>query len=77
MISLLSLRDNLIYILHTSDQFQLLKDKMTNERCSRMTSQESEYFFEHIKDAIATLRLGHQRPDNKRILKYSDLPLRI
>ena len=34
-----------------------------------MTSQESEYFFEHIKDAIATLRLGRQRPDNKRIPK--------
>ena len=34
-----------------------------------MTSQESEYFFEHIKDAIATPRLGRQRADNKRILK--------
>ena len=34
-----------------------------------MTSQESEYFFENVKDAIATLRLGRQRPDNKRILK--------
>ena len=43
---------------------------MTDERCSRMTSQESEHFFEHIKDAIATLRLGRQRPDNKRILKH-------
>ena len=42
---------------------------MTDETSSRMTSQESEYFFEHIKDAIATLRLGRQRPDNKRILK--------
>ena len=42
---------------------------MTDETCSRMTSQESEYFFEHIKDAIATLRLGRHRPDNKRILK--------
>ena len=42
---------------------------MTDETCSRMTSQESEYFFEHIKDAIATLRLGRQRPDNKRISK--------
>ena len=31
-----------------------------------MTSQESEYFFEHIKDAIATLSLGRQRPDNKK-----------
>ena len=34
-----------------------------------MTLQESEYFFEHIKDVIETLRLGCQRPDNKRILK--------
>ena len=34
-----------------------------------MASQESEYFFEHIKDPIATLRLGRKRPDNKRILK--------
>ena len=42
---------------------------MTDETSSRMTPQESEYFFEHIKDAIATLRLGRQRPDNKRILK--------
>ena len=42
---------------------------MWDETCSRMTSQESEYFFEHIKDAIATLRLGRQRPDNKRISK--------
>ena len=42
---------------------------MTDETSSRMTSQESEYFFEHIKDAIATLRLGRQKPDNKRILK--------
>ena len=42
---------------------------MNDETCCRMTSQESEYFFEHIKDAIATLRLGRQRPDNKRILK--------
>ena len=42
---------------------------MTDETSSRMTSQESEYFFEHIKDAIVTLRLGRQRPDNKRILK--------
>ena len=43
---------------------------MTDERCSRMTSQESEHFFVHIKDAIVTLRLGRQRPDNKRILKH-------
>ena len=42
---------------------------MNDETCSRMTSQESEYFFENVKDAIATLRLGRQRPDNKRILK--------
>ena len=35
-----------------------------------MTSQENEHFFEHIRDAIATLRLGRQRPDNKRILKH-------
>ena len=35
-----------------------------------MTSQENEYFFEHIKDAITKLRLGLQRPDNKRILKH-------
>ena len=42
---------------------------MTDEICSRMTLQESEYFFEHIKDVIETLRLGCQRPDNKRILK--------
>ena len=42
---------------------------MTDETSSRMTSQESEYFFEHIKDVIATLRLGRQRPDNVRILK--------
>ena len=34
-----------------------------------MTSQESEYFFEHTKDAITTLRLGRQKPDNKSILK--------
>ena len=34
-----------------------------------MTLQESEYFFEHIKDEIVTFRLGRQRPDNKRILK--------
>ena len=60
----------MICTLHTSDQFQLPKDKMTDERCSRMTSQESEHFFVHIKDAIATLRLGRQRPDNKRILKH-------
>ena len=59
----------MIYTLHTSDQFQLLKGKMTDETCSRMTLQESEYFFEHIKDVIETLRLGCQRPDNKRILK--------
>ena len=55
--------------MHTSVRFQLPKDKMTDETSSRMTSQESEYFFEHIKDAIATLRLGRQRPHNKRILK--------
>ena len=42
---------------------------MNDETCSRMTPQKSEYFFEHIEDAIATLRLGRQRPDNKRILK--------
>ena len=42
---------------------------MTDETSSRVTSQKSEYFFEHIKDAIVTLRLGRQRPDNKRILK--------
>ena len=42
---------------------------MTDETCNRMTSQESEYFFEHIKDVIATLRPGCQRPDKKRILK--------
>ena len=73
MISLLGLRDNLwqlrenlIYNLHTSDRFQLPKDRMTDETSSRMTSQESEYFFEHIKDAIVTLRLGRQRPDNKK-----------
>ena len=35
-----------------------------------MTSQENEYIFEHIKNAIAALRLGRQRPDNKRILKH-------
>ena len=77
MISLLGLRDNLwqlrnnlIYTLHSSDRFQLPKDKMTDETCSRMTSQESEYFFKHIKDAIALLRLGRQRPDNKRIPKF-------
>ena len=76
MISLLGLRDNLwqlrnnlIYTLHSSDRFQLPKDKMTDETCTRMTSQECEYFFEHIKDAIATLRLGRERPDNKRFLK--------
>ena len=34
-----------------------------------MTSQENEYFFEHIKEAITALKLGRQRPDNKRILK--------
>ena len=34
-----------------------------------MTSQESEYFFEHIKDAITALILGCQRPDSKRMLK--------
>ena len=34
-----------------------------------MVSQEKEYFFKHIKDAIATLRLGLQRTDNKRFLK--------
>ena len=39
---------------------------MTDKIC---TSQESGYFFQHIKDAIATLRLGRERPDNKRILK--------
>ena len=43
---------------------------MTDETSSRMTSQESEYFFEHIKDPIATLRLGRQRPDSKRVLKF-------
>ena len=37
-----------------------------------MTSQEKEYFFENIKDVIATLRLGRQRPDNRRILKNLD-----
>ena len=58
-----------MYTLHTSDRFQLPKDKMTDEKCSRMTSQESEYFFEYFKDATATLRQGRQRPDNKRILK--------
>ena len=42
---------------------------MTDETCSRMTPQKSEYFFEHIKDATATL--GPQRPDNKRILKLA------
>lgn len=35
-----------------------------------MTSQENEYFFQHIKDAITTLILGRQRPDIKRILKH-------
>ena len=35
-----------------------------------MASQENEYFFKHIKDVITTLRLGRQRPDNKRILKH-------
>ena len=35
-----------------------------------MTSQVNEHFFEHIKDATATLRLGRQRPDNKKILKH-------
>ena len=35
-----------------------------------MTSQENKLFFQHIKDAIATLRLGRQIPDNKRILKH-------
>ena len=67
--NLWQLRDNLIYTLNTSDRFQLPKDKMTDETCSRMTSQKSEYFFEHIKDATATL--GPQRPDNKRILKLA------
>ena len=43
---------------------------MNDKTCSRMTSQESEYFFEHVKDAIATLRLGRERPDNKRILTF-------
>ena len=42
---------------------------MTDETCSRMTSQKIEYFFEHIKDVIATLRLGRQGPDNKKILR--------
>ena len=59
----------MIYNLHTTDRSQLPKDRMTDETSSRMTSQESEYFFEHIKDAIVTFRLGRQRPDNKRILK--------
>ena len=44
---------------------------MTDETCTRMTSQESEHFLEHIKYAIATLRLGRQRPDNKKILKLA------
>ena len=35
-----------------------------------MTSEENEYFFEHIEDAITTIKLGRQRPDNKRILKH-------
>ena len=73
--NLWQLRDNLIYNLHTSDRFQLPKDKMTDETCSRMTSQESEYFFKHIKDAIALLRLGRQRPDNKRIPKFVQWPV--
>ena len=47
---------------------------MRDETCSRMTSQESKYFFKHIKDAIATLRLGRQRPDNERILKLVQRP---
>ena len=42
---------------------------MTDETCTRMASQESEHFLEHIKHAIATLRLGRERPDNKKILK--------
>ena len=72
--NLWQLRDNLIYNLHTSDWFQLPKDKMRDETCSRMTSQESKYFFKHIKDANATLRLGRQRPDNERILKLVQRP---
>ena len=32
-----------------------------------MMSQENEYFLKHIKGAIATLRHGRQRPDNKII----------
>ena len=32
-----------------------------------MISQGSEYFFEYINDAIATLRLVPERPDNKRV----------
>ena len=38
-----------------------------------MIWQESKYFFEHINVAIGTLRLGRQRPDNKKLgWKWSD-----
>ena len=35
-----------------------------------MRSQDNEYFFEHNKDAITTLRLGRQRPDSRKIPKH-------
>ena len=37
-----------------------------------MASQENEFVFEHIKDAIARLRLASQTPDKKRILKHAE-----
>ena len=36
-----------------------------------MTSQENKYFLEHIQNAVTTIRLVRQRPDNKRILKHA------
>ena len=37
-----------------------------------MMSQENEYFLKHIKDAIARLRHGRQRPDNKIIASAAE-----
>ena len=56
----------MIYTLHSSDQFQLRTDKITDERCS-----VSDIFGKQVFAAIKVLRKDKKKlPDGKIIFNY-------